>query len=173
MITDSALDFLARRMRLLGYDIVTVRGARLEELFEAARREGRMVLRLSPRHPRRYADVASLAVPREDPEAALRGIAAAFEPAGPPFSRCPVCNTALERRHPVEARGEVPGRVLRSGSGLSHCPGCGKWYWEGSHVERMRAWLERVLGRPLTPSAPDRGASGAPPGEPPGEPKVS
>ncbi len=167
MVTDSALDFLARRMRLLGYDIVTLRGARLEELFEAARREGRVVLKLSPRHPRRYADVTSLAVPREDPEAALRGITAAFEPAGPPFSRCPVCNSALERRHPVEARGEVPGRVLRSGSALSHCPGCGKWYWEGSHVARMREWLERALGRPLERSAPGGGASKAPPAEPP------
>ena len=155
-------------MRLLGYDIVTVRGARLEELFEAARREGRIVLKLSPRHPRRYADVTSLAVPREDPAAALRGIAAAFEPAGAPFSRCPVCNTALERRHPVEARGEVPGRVLRNGQGLSHCPGCSKWYWEGSHVERLRAWLEHALGRPVGPRAggPDR--AGAPPAEPAG-----
>jgi uncharacterized protein with PIN domain len=149
LITDSALDFLARRMRVLGYDIVTARGARLEELFESARREGRTVLRLSPRHPRRYADVPSLAVPRDDPEAALRGIAATFEPAGPPFSRCPMCNTALVRRLAVEARGEVPGPVLRSGAALSHCPGCGKWYWAGSHVERLRAWLERALGRPL------------------------
>jgi len=153
LVTDSALDFLARRLRLLGYDVLTVRGARLEETLEAARREGRIALRLSARHPRRYADVASLAVPRDDPEAALRGIAAQFEPAGPPFSRCPLCNTALERRHAVEARGEVPGPVLRSGRGLSHCPGCGKWYWEGSHVARLKAWLERVLGRPLDPPA--------------------
>jgi len=151
-VTDSALDFLARRMRVLGYDIVTLRGARLEELFEAARREGRIVLKLSPRHPRRFADVTSLAVPRADPEAALRGIAAAFEPTGAPFSRCPVCNTALERRHAIEARGEVPGRVLRSGPGLSHCPGCGKWYWEGSHVTRLRAWLEHALGHPVGPA---------------------
>lgn len=156
-ITDTALDLLARRLRFLGYDIVTVRGARLEEVFEAARREGRIVLRLSPRHPRRFSDIASLAVPRENPQAALRGIAQAYEPAGPPFSRCPACNTALERRHAIEARGEVPGRVLRSGSGTSHCPSCGKWYWEGSHVKRLRAWLERALGGPLAtgpPSAP-------------------
>jgi hypothetical protein len=88
-------------------------------------------------------------VPRSDPEAALRGIVAALEPAGPPFSRCPLCNTALVRRHAVEARGEVPGPVLRSGAALSHCPGCGKWYWAGSHVERLRVWLERALGRPI------------------------
>lgn len=152
-------------MRVLGYDIVTLRGARLEELFEAARREGRIVLKLSPRHPRRFADVASLAVPREDPGAALRGIAAAFEPAGPPFSRCPICNTALERRHAIEASGEVPARALRNGARLSHCPGCAKWYWEGSHVARLRAWLEHVLGRPIAPgsgpaSAPREGSRG-------------
>jgi uncharacterized protein with PIN domain len=161
-ITDTALDFLARRLRFLGYDIVTVRGARLEELFAAARREGRIVIRLSPRHPRRFADVASLAVPRENPEAALRGIAAAYEPAGPPFSRCPACNTALERRHAIEARGEVPGRVLRSGSGASTCPTCGKWYWEGSHVMRLRAWLEHAVGRALAPG-PD--SATAPPAD--------
>ena len=148
-VTDTALDFLARRLRFLGYDILTVRGARLEEVFDAARREGRIVLRLSPRHPRRFADVASLAVPRERPKAALCAIAEAYEPAGPPFSRCPACNTALERRHAIEARGEVPGRVLRSGSGTSHCPSCGKWYWGGSHVKRLRAWLEHAVGRAL------------------------
>lgn len=159
-VTDTSLDFLARRMRFLGYDIVTVRGARLEELFEAARRDGRTVLTLSPRHPRRYTDVAVLAVPRADPEASLRGLVAAFEPAGPPFSRCAVCNTALERRHPLEARGEVPGRVLRSSRPLSHCPTCGKWYWAGSHVERLRAWLERAVGRAVEDPAPPAGGGG-------------
>ncbi|HEY6867025.1 MAG TPA: Mut7-C RNAse domain-containing protein [Candidatus Eisenbacteria bacterium] len=156
-ITDSSLDFLARRMRFLGYDIVTARGARLEELFEAARREGRMVLTLSPRHPRRYADVAALTVPRGDPGASLRGLAAAFEPSGPPFSRCALCNTALEHRHPLEARGEVPGRVLRTSGLLSHCPTCGKWYWAGSHVDRLRAWLERAVGRTVGDPEPPPG----------------
>ena len=164
-ISDTALDFLARRMRFLGYDVVTVRGARLEEVFEAARREGRTVLRLSPRHPRRFADVPSLAVPRERPEATLRAIAEAYEPASPPFSRCPACNTALRPRHAIEASGEVPGRVLRSGSALSHCPDCGKWYWEGSHVKRLRDWLEQAVGRKLATGAPSAPAPPAGAGE--------
>jgi uncharacterized protein with PIN domain len=49
----------------------------------------------------------------------------------------------------MEASGEVPGRVLRSVRAFTYCPHCGKWYWEGSHVARIRAWLERVLGRSL------------------------
>ena len=148
-ITDTSLDLLARRLRNLGYDVATVPGARLEELFEAARREGRTVLTLSARRPRRFADVPALLVPRADPAAALRTLAAGHEPSGPPFSRCPACNVALQRRTALEAAGEVPGRVLRTSPALTYCPHCGKWYWEGSHVARLREWLERALGRPL------------------------
>ncbi|HEY3216970.1 MAG TPA: Mut7-C RNAse domain-containing protein [Candidatus Eisenbacteria bacterium] len=148
-VTDSSLDYLARRLRLLGYDVLTLHGARLEELFEAARRERRTVLSLSTRHPRRYADVPLRSVPRGEPQQAVREIAARCRPAGQPFSRCPRCNQALQRREPIEARGEVPGRVLRSARRFTFCPNCGKWYWEGSHVARLKAWFEAALGRPL------------------------
>jgi hypothetical protein len=149
LITDTSLELLARRLRMLGYDVTSVPGARLEELFEAARRDGRTVLTLSARRPRRCADVPALRVPRADAAAALREIAAGHEPAGPPFSRCPACNVPLQRRTAIEATGEVPGRVLRGAKSLTYCPHCGKWYWEGSHVARLKAWLEAALGHPL------------------------
>ena len=151
-LTDDSLDGLARRLRFLGFDVATLRGARLEDLFEGARHEGRIVLTMSSRHPRRFADVASLRVPREDDAAAVRGIADEYQPSGAPFSRCPVCNHALQRRTAFEARGEVPARAAQGAQFLHHCPNCGKWYWEGSHTSRMREWLERALGRPLPPS---------------------
>ncbi len=171
LATDSSLALLARRLRFLGYDVATFRGARLEELFEAARREGRIVLTASDRHPRRYAEVPRLAVPREDPAAAVREVAARHEPSGAPFSRCGLDNTPLQRRHVMEARGEVPGRVLRTQRALGHCPTCGKWYWDGSHVARIRQWLERALGRPLIAPEAAGGAGGGPEGAAgPGEP---
>ena len=148
-ITDTSLDLLARRLRNLGYDVATVPGARLEELFEAARREGRTVLTLSARRMPRFADVPALCVPRADPAAAVRAIAAGHEASGPPFSRCSGCNVALQRRTSFEAMGEVPGKVLRTSPSLTYCPQCGKWYWEGSHVARLREWLEKALGRPI------------------------
>jgi uncharacterized protein with PIN domain len=170
-VTDSSLEFIARRLRFLGFDVETHRGARLEELFESAGREHRVVLTRSVRHPRRFASIPRLTVAGNDPAAAVRSLAERHESSGPPFGRCPDCNTALQRRHVMEARGEVPGRVLRSNPALSHCPHCGKWYWEGSHVARIRAWLEAALGRPLAGSADAPAASQAPPGEAVREPE--
>lgn len=148
-VTDTSLELVAHRLAFLGYDVACLSGARLEDLFEAGRREGRIVLTMSRRHPRRFADVAAIVVPRDDPAAAVRMVAASHPAGGAPFSRCAPCNQALQTRHPMEARGEVPGRVLRGARTLRYCPNCGKWYWEGSHVARLRAWLEQALGRPL------------------------
>jgi len=161
--TDSSLDFLARRLRFLGYDVTTVRGARLEELLELAGREGGIVLTRSARHPRRFGATPVLTTTGADAPAELRTIAGRYAPAGAPFSRCPACNVALRTRHPLEARGEIPGRVFRAIRAVAFCPMCGKWYWEGSHVARIRAWLESALGRPLVSDAP----GGGPPREAP------
>lgn len=152
-ITDSSLESLARRLRFLGHDVVTLPGARLEDVLAAARREGRTVLTLSPRRPRRWADVPVLTLARDDEAGAVRALTGRHPPADPPFSRCGACNTRLERRLAIEARGEVPGRVLRTAAELRYCPGCGRWYWEGTHVRAIREWLERALGRPLEPGA--------------------
>jgi len=149
-LTDSSLESLARRLRFLGFDVATRRGARLEELFEMAHEDGRTVLTLSARHPKRFATVTALRVPRSEDAAAVRAIARDHEPAGAPVSRCPECNRLLERRLAVEARGEVPPRVLHGLEFIHHCPDCGRWYWEGSHTARVRAWLERAIGRALS-----------------------
>src|SRR2546425_11676917 len=109
-ITDTSLELLARRLRMLGYDVASVPGARLDELFEVARREGRTVLTLSARRPPRSADVPALRMPRGDPAAALREIAAGHEPARPPVRRCPGRHGALPRRTSFQAAGEGPGK---------------------------------------------------------------
>ena len=155
-MTDSSLEGLARRLRQLGYDVAVVRGARLEELFTAAALDGRTVLTLSARRPRRFGDVPAEVVPRGDLAAAVRHVAGAFEPSGSPFGRCTACNTLLRSRHPMEAGGEVPGPVRRRATVFRSCPACGKWYWNGSHVARVSEWLEAALGRPLAaPDGPD------------------
>jgi len=157
-LTDASLEFVARRLRFLGHDVVTHRGARLEELLDAAARDGRTVITLSERHPRRWADVPVVRAVRGDAVATVRAVDAAHAAAGRPFSRCPRCNAALHARSAFEAHGEVPGRVLRSGVPLTWCPTCGQWFWPGTHVAHLVRWLEQATGRAL---APPGGADGA------------
>lgn len=153
-VTDSSLEQLARRLRFLGFDVLTHRGARLEELFDDAAREGRTVLSMSSRRPSRHAGVPAVVVPRADLALAVRLVVAQHTPATARWSRCPACNVALHSRSAFEARGEVPSRVTRAGSPLTWCPSCGRWYWRGSHVARMENWFGEVLG-PEAPGGSD------------------
>ena len=148
-VTDTSLAEVARRLRQLGFDVQSHRGARLEELFEIAAREGRTVLTRSARHPRRWAAVPVLRLDSGDAARSVREVAGAFTPSLGPLSRCTSCNTALRPRSAFEAHGEVPGRVARRGGPLSSCPSCGQWFWLGSHTARLREWFEAALGRPL------------------------
>jgi uncharacterized protein len=161
-VTDASLELVARRLRFLGYDVASHGGVRLEELFAVAARDGRVVLTLSGRHPRKWAAVAAIQLPRGDAAAALRRIVEEHAPAGPPFSRCPHCNAVLRQRTAFEAVGEVPARVARSGGPLTWCPACGRWYWIGSHVARIVEWLGAATGRPVAPPGgrPGAGAQG-------------
>ena len=64
-----------------------------------------------------------------------------------PFSRCLVCNTPLTAA-PGGARQAVPPRARAVAEALWQCPGCGRVYWEGSHVRRMRQRLRAWAGHP-------------------------
>lgn len=160
-VTDSSLDQLARRLRFLGYDVLTHRGARIEELFVEAQRTGRTVLTLSSRRPPRGTSVPVQLVPRGDLAAAIRVVTAIHAPATPRWSRCPACNVALHVRSAFEGQGEVPGRVTRMGVPLSWCPQCGQWFWPGSHVARLTTWFARVLGEGFRPDVGPEGGSAA------------
>ena len=152
-LTEDSLAHLARRLRVLGHDVELAPRARLDELLAAAAADGRVVLTRSTRRPRRWRDVQTVTVSGEL-AADVRRIDEAFPAAGAPFTRCTACNGTLAMRSAFEARGEVPARVLRSPGRLRACTRCARWFWDGSHVSRLRAWLESALGRPLPGDPP-------------------
>jgi uncharacterized protein with PIN domain len=70
------------------------------------------------------------------------------------FSRCPVCNEALERMDARAARDRVPPYVARTHNQFSHCPHCNRVYWRGSHWRRMEERLAQLL-KPIEPISDD------------------
>ncbi len=63
-----------------------------------------------------------------------------------PFSRCLECNGVLVEVSKDEIDSKLPERTREYYTEFRRCPGCGRIYWEGSHYERMKKFLENVSG---------------------------
>jgi len=58
-----------------------------------------------------------------------------------PFTRCMACNGVLERMSKEQAEHLVPDHALELYDEFQHCGQCGRFYWKGSHYDRMRRWI--------------------------------
>ena len=62
-----------------------------------------------------------------------------------PFTRCTVCNGAIEITDTEQARSEAPERVHRRYDEFYRCQSCGKLYWKGTHYERLKAFVDGMM----------------------------
>jgi len=143
LLADGMLGRLAKWLRLLGYDTAYENDADDLHLARRARAEGRVLLTrdhvLAARRGLR-----TLLIESEVLEEQVRQVQGTLgPPAEPPRSRCPLCNLLLEPATGAEVADRIPSYVLRTHERFRVCPGCGRVYWEGSHIEQMRQQMER------------------------------
>ncbi len=62
-----------------------------------------------------------------------------------PFTRCSVCNGKLEEIEKEDVQGKVPFYTLQTQDRFKRCCGCGRIYWEGTHVRSMRRYVMSIL----------------------------
>jgi uncharacterized protein with PIN domain len=155
-LADAHLGGLARFLRMLGFDTLHDHAYHDPDIVRFALEERRIVLTrdrelLKCREILRGGYVRALKA-----EAQLREVAARFDLASKarPFTLCLRCNLPLE---PVEKQlvvHRLPETVADLQQNFFHCRGCDRVYWPGSHYERMRAALERMLATaPPTPAS--------------------
>jgi uncharacterized protein with PIN domain len=144
---DAMLGRLARWLRILGYD--TRYEAHVEDavLVQRALREERVILTRDRALPEEFRVPALVLVEAERPEEQLRELVTRFglDTEGRLFTRCSRCNGVLKPAPRHLIAGRVPPRVLRDHDRFKRCPGCGRVYWEGSHADRIRHAIRRVL----------------------------
>jgi uncharacterized protein with PIN domain len=150
-LSDGTVARLARWLRLFGLDVGDASGSD-SELLRRARLESRTILtrcrRLQRRDPARVVLLAS-----DDLDLQI-GQVLSIEPMGEPLSRCSLCNAPLAPVGCEEAREHVPPYVYAHHVSFVRCPSCGRIYWEGTHVERIRRRFEADRRtRPGAPSA--------------------
>jgi len=143
-LADSMLGTLAKWLRILGYD--TAYDAQLDDnqLVRLARAEGRILLTRDT-GLRKRKGLRCLFIESEMLEEQLAQVLRTFSlHVDNPFSRCPVCNTALEDVPKYEAWGQVPPFVFQTQKRFSLCPECNRFYWRGTHWQRMLERMERL-----------------------------
>jgi len=65
-----------------------------------------------------------------------------------PFTRCLRCNTPLVEADPNRWQ-ELPVQSRELATRLLYCPSCDQLFWDGGHVARMRAQLEKANTAPV------------------------
>ncbi|MFC4258844.1 Mut7-C RNAse domain-containing protein [Marinobacter lacisalsi] len=144
---DAMLGRLARWLRALGFDTVYQPGVDDHDLVALADNESRILL-TRDRHlitylrPRR-----GLLVTSGRPLAQLGEVAEQYGigPTDDLFNRCLICNTRLRAATSHEVATQVPKQSRTLPGPFLACPGCGRTYWPGSHVRRMRSALAELF----------------------------
>lgn len=138
-ILDAHLGKLARHLRMLGFDAAYRNDFDDATIIEGARTEERSILTRDT-GILKHGDVThGYWVRATDPEMQLREVVEAlslrsqFEP----FTRCLVCNAALENVAKEEIADRLPPSIRKNFDVFRRCAGCSRLYWRGSHYERM------------------------------------
>jgi uncharacterized protein with PIN domain len=146
-MADAMLGGLARWLRVLGYDTAYQAHIADTDLIQQALREKRILLTQDRALLRAWRLENVLLVEDTTPLVQLRQVVRQFDlPWGESlFSRCMLCNTPLAPVSRQAVTSRVPPYVLQNQRCFVQCSTCGRIYWEGSHVTRMRQQLQHAL----------------------------
>ncbi len=133
---------LAKWLRILGFDTFFDCSANDEELLKIARSEERALLTKD----RELAAKGGYLVMGKGLENQVREIFQRFHLTGEakPFTRCPVCNGELKKISRKDAEKLVPPLAFKMATKFSVCRECGKVYWDGTHMVRMKSLLRNI-----------------------------
>jgi len=144
---DAMLGRLARWLRVMGYDCAYVSNIDDAEFARRAAAEDRIILtRDRLLCERRAVRDRFVFITSDMLNAQVAQMRSAFGLDASGFlTRCLRCNILLEVLQKEAVVPSVPAYVSRTQERFSCCAGCGRIYWGGTHKERMREEVERLL----------------------------
>ncbi|MBW2610460.1 MAG: hypothetical protein JRC68_08980 [Deltaproteobacteria bacterium] len=142
-LADSMLGKLAKWLRVMGYDAYY-------ESFDGAHRiyhlvqDGRLLLSRNRPITEQYPD--SLLIRSDQVKEQLQEIRdAGYIKADRSkwFMRCLICNIQINEVTREDARENIPEYIFyQNKTAIRFCPSCGRYFWPGSHRNRMIRQLE-------------------------------
>ena len=145
------LGSVARKLRIFGFDTAYLAHTDDDQVLKAGVEQGRIILTADKEFFKRIVKhgAGGILVDGSDDLADLAHILGKLQITAIAValgSRCASCNGMLEGR--AIGQVEVPAAVARRHSEFYQCATCGKVYWEGGHMKKLRVFagaLERRL----------------------------
>ena len=146
-IVDDMLGKLAVRLRMLGFDTSYYHDTADSFLLRKSREEGRILLTRDSSlvkvrgantffiSSKKLKDQIHEVIKKHDLKIIPQNM----------FSRCSVCNEPLVALPKEKVRGKVPPIVYKLSNEFSYCPKCKKYYWKGTHYEKIIQELKDFL----------------------------
>ena len=147
LAAERPLGKLAKWLRILGFDTAYQTGSSLEKFVRNLER-GRILLCRSRRLPEPWMSTETIRIESDHLEEQLKQVITVLgltEQDFNLFSRCIRCNLPIVELDKDVVRGKVPDFVWETQESFSRCPACGRIYWSGSHLERSRHRVQRLL----------------------------
>ncbi|HPC40161.1 MAG TPA: Mut7-C RNAse domain-containing protein [Spirochaetota bacterium] len=147
-VLDVHLRKLARRLRLMGFDVDYHPDRDDDALADIAEREGRILLSRDRQLMMRRKVSRGLYVRNTDPDLQVDEVLERLDlrKLCRPFTRCIECNGLIEAVDPATAgvMDLIPPGVRSWCAEYYRCLGCGKIYWKGSHYEKLMKRVNQI-----------------------------
>lgn len=143
IILDVHLGKLARYMRLLGFDSAYDTGYSDNEIVDKSLKEKRIILTRDKILLRNRRITHGYWIRATDPKQQLSEVVSRLDLSNlmQPFTRCMECNSTIIPVEKEEIADSLPLKTREFYNDFRICPGCSRIYWEGSHYEKMRAFV--------------------------------
>lgn len=147
------LGSIARKLRIFGFDTLYVAHVDDSEVLKIGTEQDRVIITADKELFKRIvkARAGGILVAGADE---VEDLAHILEKTGissidgiGPESRCSMCNGLLASVNAKDVEAQLPEKIALSHKEFFKCVSCGKVYWEGSHVKRLRALAKQIDAR--------------------------
>jgi len=149
VLCDQMLGSLATWLRFLGVDTYYATDEQSDdELLEVAQKEKRMLLTRDKEliiraHSR---NLPVIPIEDDDLDTQLELVVSKIQiDESLILTRCALCNTPLQQVEKDKVQHKVPENVFENHTLFWRCPQCNKFYWKGTHFEKIQQKIKQLL----------------------------
>jgi uncharacterized protein with PIN domain len=149
-LADQMLGKLAKWLRFLGYDTSYPSAKSDDELIDLSKQENRILLtrdRDLSNSKKKLKGISGVIYVESDNadqqlEQIIKNLDLEFD--DKVLTRCAECNATITKVDKDQVEGHVPKGVYDRQDTFWHCPNCDKYYWQGSHYDKILAKIKSL-----------------------------